>query len=971
MGSSFDPHAEALVRPAISADDAIRVARDAFGIAGGVHELGSNQDRNFLLTPARRDHNVQRYLLKFDNDAYPTQEIALQNDALLRLSAAGLAVPAPVASPAGNTIETVQVGGKPARARLLTFVEGSSMAKDGVLSPAVIAELGALAGRAAAVLATLPAEGLDRSLQWDLRNALPVVEAYVGDVGEARRAKVLEAARAAWDAVQALSPNLPIQPIHGDITDDNVVGARDALGRVRPAAIIDWGDLCLGWRVAEIAVTVSAVLHHQGKDRAWDALPAIVAFDREAALTDAEIAALWHLVILRGAVLVASGAHQVALEPGNQYAKERMQAEWELFEIAAALDPRLAEAGIRAALGRAAPPPPSVGALLDAPSTALRLDTASPLLAAGVWLQGEAAEARLAAGVANARFAYGEHRLTRTIGPGRARPVNAALFTQLVLGDEVRLRAPFAGSVEAQADGFALVSDEAGTLRLFGDVSAPAGPVAAGAPLGSASGSLKIQWSRAGAPPPPLFTDADALPAWRGLTDDPAPLVSAPPADWLPDVAAERERRNAAVAGAAERYYELPPDMERGWRELLIDTTGRCYLDMVNNVAGIGHGHPTMAERINQQLLTLNTNSRFLYSSLADYVEALRALAPDPSLSVVMLVNSGSEAVDLALKLARAHTGRNDVVALREAYHGWTGFTDAVSTSAYDNPYAAASRPAWVHVADAPNTYRGAHRDTDSRNPGAKYVADAVALLDELDAQGTPVGAFLAEPVFGNGGGVLLPDGYLAGVYDAVRARGGLCISDEVQVGLGRLGHYTWGVEQQGVVPDIIAVAKALGNGYPLGAVYTTQAIADSLVREGMFFSSAGGATASAVAGLAVLDVMRDEGLQANAAAVGDELAAGFADLARRHKLIGKVHGIGLYQGVELVRDRATKRPAVEETDWVCERLLDYGVIMQATSERRNVLKIKPPLTLTPAHARVFLDALDAVLTEVEARDRG
>ncbi|TXT03850.1 hypothetical protein VHUM_04327 [Vanrija humicola] len=966
---SFDPHAEALVRPAITPDDAVRVAHECFGISGSVKELGSNQDRNFLLTPARRDHNVQRYLLKFDNAVYPTAEIEAQNAALLKLKDAGLAVPSPVASPQGKTLETANVGGKDARVRLLTFVEGESMAKDGVLAASVIAQLGALAGKVVAVLASLPADGLDRGLQWDLRAALPVIEGYIDDVEASQRSRVLAASKTAWDAVQALAPKLPVQPIHGDITDDNVIGKRDTMGRVRPTAVIDWGDLSTGWRVAEIAVTVSAVLHHQGAGRAFDALPAIAAFDAAAQMSEEEIDALWPLVILRGAVLVVSGAHQVALEPENEYARERMAAEWKLFEIASALDSRVAAAGIRAALRGAAGPAPEAGLLLDRSSTAVRLDTAAPLLAGGLWLRGEEAEAALAEKVSTARFAYGEHRLTRTIGPGHERPVNAALFTQLTLSEPVELTAPFGGEVATTADGVTLTSEEHGTLRLFGDIdSAPSGAVAKGKPLGRATGRFKIQWSRPGAPAPPLFTDADSLPAWQGLTYDPCALVNAPPADWLPDVVAERARRDAAVAGAAERYYELPPDMERGWRELLIDTTGRCYLDMVNNVAGIGHGHPTMAAAINQQLLTLNTNNRFLYASLADYVERLRALAPDPSLSVVMLVNSGSEAVDLAMKLARAHTGRPDVVALREAYHGWTGFSDAVSTSAYDNPYAAASRPAWVHVADAPNTYRGAHRDTDSRDPGSKYVRDTVKLLDELEAQGTPVGAFIAEPVFGNGGGVLLPEGYLDGVYTAVRARGGLCISDEVQVGLGRLGHFTWGVDQQRVVPDIIAVAKALGNGYPLGAVYTTQAIADSLVREGMFFSSAGGATASAVAGLAVLDVMRDEGLQANAAAVGDLLAEGFKDLAKRHKIIGKVHGLGLYQGVELVRDRATKQPAPDETDWVCERLLDYGVIMQATSERRNVLKIKPPLTLTPAHARVFLDALDAVLTELEAR---
>jgi 4-aminobutyrate aminotransferase-like enzyme len=445
------------------------------------------------------------------------------------------------------------------------------------------------------------------------------------------------------------------------------------------------------------------------------------------------------------------------------------------------------------------------------------------------------------------------------------------------------------------------------------------------------------------------------------MTHDPAPLLGLSPATWLPDVEAERARRDGVTASAAERYYELPPAIERGWREVLYDTAGRGYLDMVNNVAGVGHGHPRLADAVAQQLLTLNTNNRFLYSSLAAYVERLRELAPHPSLSAVLLVNSGSEAVELALKLAYAHTGRGDVVALREGYHGWTAASDAVSTSVFDNPSALGSRPEHVHVAEAVNPYR---------NPksAAEYASGVEALLAALDSASTPVGAFIAEPVFGNGGGVIYPAGYLSKVYDAVHAHGGLCIADEVQVGLGRLGHHAWGVHEQGVVPDIVAVAKALGNAYPLGAVYTTPEIAASLAREGMFFSSAGGATASAVAGLAVLDIMLDEGLQANAAAVGDLLAARFGELMARHPVIGCVHGMGLYQGVELVRDRESKEPATSETAWVCERMLDYGVIIQPTSERQNVLKIKPPLTLTREHAEVFVRVLDAVLGELEER---
>jgi 4-aminobutyrate aminotransferase-like enzyme len=327
----------------------------------------------------------------------------------------------------------------------------------------------------------------------------------------------------------------------------------------------------------------------------------------------------------------------------------------------------------------------------------------------------------------------------------------------------------------------------------------------------------------------------------------------------------------------------------------------------------------------------------------------------------VLLVNSGSEAVDLALRMAQTVTGRMDVMAVREAYHGWTLLSDAVTTSVADNPNALATRPDWVHLASAPNAYRGRFRGAEA---ASGYASEFRALVDDLAARGRPPAAFIAEPVFGNAGGVLLPDGYLAAAYAAVRAHGGLCIADEVQVGYGRLGHRWWAHEGQGVVPDMITIAKAMGNGYPLGAVITTRAIADAFKKQGSLFSSAGGSPASCVAGLAVLDAIRDEGLQANAARVGDFLLACFAELKARFPLIGAVHGMGLYQGVELVRDRDSLEPASAECFAICERLRELGVVVQPTGERNNVLKIKPPMCLTQDDAEFFVAQLERVLEE-------
>jgi 4-aminobutyrate aminotransferase-like enzyme len=408
-----------------------------------------------------------------------------------------------------------------------------------------------------------------------------------------------------------------------------------------------------------------------------------------------------------------------------------------------------------------------------------------------------------------------------------------------------------------------------------------------------------------------------------------------------------------------EHYYADPPRIERGWRHFLIDEDARCYLDMVNNVAAVGHGHPRIADAVGRQLRKLNTNSRFHYASVVDLSERITALLP-AELDTVFLVNSGSEADDLALRIAWAWTGRRDVVAVREAYHGWTDATDAVSTSIADNPDALVSRPDWVHTVPAPNSYRGQYRGVEA----ARYGAEAADAIRSLIAEGRAPAAFLAEAYYGNAGGMPLPDGYLHQVYEAVRGGGGLAIADEVQVGYGRLGHWFWGFEQQNVVPDVVTIAKAMGNGHPLGAVITRRDIAENYRNQGYFFSSAGGSPVSAITGLTVLDILRDEGLQQNARVVGDHLKVALERLGERHAIVGAVHGSGLYLGLEFVRDRSTLAPATAETTAICERMRELGVIIQPTGDRQNILKIKPPLTLSIEGADFFAAMLDRVLTE-------
>ena len=960
-------------RPGVEAARAAEIAHELWGVEGEVRELGSHQDRNYLVRSAEGPRVV-----KVANRGWGRPAIEAQNAALLHIAAADTSflAPVPVESREGALVHDVADGADTLPVRVLTFVEGTPLSGDGYLAPDVVADLGRLAAHASAALADFDHPGLDRVVQWDLRQAAPVLGSLLPSIAEPeRQALVADLATAAFDRVAEVADALRVQAIHGDVTDDNVVGSYDDAGRLRPDGIIDFGDLSRSWLVGDIAVTASSVLRHSPDDP-WAVLPAIRAFHEVVPLDDADVAALWPLIVLRGAVLVASGEHQALLDPDNESATGPLESEWRIFHTARGVDLDVAEAVIRAALDLGPAPrhaaaraalasaSPIVSGVLDV--AVVDLSVTSDALHSGRFLLPTVERDVLrqaAAGTGAAATRYAEARLTRTSLDSAYAPATYALGVDLVLPVGTPISAPWAGTV-TRADGGVLHLDgDAGRLAVTGlsiDVAEGA-TVGVGTALGTVGGGdVHVQVCHDLALDAPEFATPEVVRGWVQLCPDPSPLLGVDLAVPADDPGGLLERRVASVATVQEHYYAAPMRIERGWKHHLFDTTGRAYVDMVNNVAAIGHGHPRLADAVERQLRTFNSNSRFHYESIAEFSERLANLAPE-GLDTVFLVNSGSEAVDLALRIAQVVTGRQDVVAVREAYHGWTMLSDAVTTSLYDNPNALDSRPDWVHCASAPNSFRGRFRGAGS---GADYATELRELVERIASEGRAPAAFICEPVFGNAGGVLLPDGYLQGAYDAVRSVGGLCIADEVQVGYGRLGHHWWAFDMQGVRPDIITIAKAMGNGHPLGAVITTKAIADGFADQGSFFSSAGGSPVSCVSGMTVLDVIHDEGLQRNAAVIGDRLIEKCTALMDRYPIVGAVHGLGFYLGVELVRDRETLEPATEECYAICDRMRELGLIVQPTGERANVLKMKPPMCLTQASADFYVDMLERVLSE-------
>jgi 4-aminobutyrate aminotransferase-like enzyme/Ser/Thr protein kinase RdoA (MazF antagonist) len=412
--------------------------------------------------------------------------------------------------------------------------------------------------------------------------------------------------------------------------------------------------------------------------------------------------------------------------------------------------------------------------------------------------------------------------------------------------------------------------------------------------------------------------------------------------------------RNLSVA------YADPVKLTRGWMQYLFDERGRRYLDAYNNVPHVGHSHPRVVEATVDQMRTLNTNSRYLHDTIWRFAERLTATLPDP-LRVCYFVNSGSEANELALRLARAHTGARDVIVLEAAYHGNTTTLIDISPYKFDGP-GGSGAPDWVHVAAIPDDYRGRFRRSDLE-AGRKYGDLVGAVVDEMRRRGRRLAAFICETCPSVGGQIIPPDGYLAAAYGHVRAAGGLCIADEVQTAYGRLGDTFYGFEAQGVVPDIVVLGKPIGNGYPLGAVVTTREIARSFDNGMEFFSTFGGSTVACAAGLATLETTLDEDLQSHARRVGARLLGGLSELALRHALVGDVRGRGLFLGVELVRDRGTLEPAAREASAVVNRMREQGILLGTDGPFHNVLKIRPPMPFGVSDADRLVGTLHDVLS--------
>jgi 4-aminobutyrate aminotransferase-like enzyme len=443
----------------------------------------------------------------------------------------------------------------------------------------------------------------------------------------------------------------------------------------------------------------------------------------------------------------------------------------------------------------------------------------------------------------------------------------------------------------------------------------------------------------------------------RALIRRAAAFTSIPP--HHAETAAEAITRRRKVMGEKLYvFYDPPLHIVKGEGVWLTASDGRRYLDCYNNVPHVGHAHPYVAEAIARQARTLNTNTRYITDQAIEYAERLTALASE-GLTSVTFVNSGSEANDLAWRMAKAFTGHTGGLCMEFAYHGVSESIDAFSPSN--------SGPHWnaphIRLLPSPDVYRGPYED--HADVGERYAALADPLIADLQEKGLGVAAAMIDSAFMTNGVLDAPAGYVQGVVARVRKAGGLFIADEVQSGFGRMGPSFWGHSHHGVTPDFITIGKPAGNGYPLGVVITRPEILSHFLQFGPFFSTFGGNNVAGAAGMAVLDVIRDEKLVENARDVGAYFRLGLSDLKQKHALIGDVRGVGLATGVELVHDRASKQPAGDVMHRLLNLIRDEGALVGGEGVSGNVLKIRPPIVFSRNDADFAVAAIDRALARL------
>lgn len=985
-----------------------------WGIQAEITPLAGEYDLNLLATA-----EDQNYVLKVMRAGCDEQLVDMQCQALIHLSHAPQKLPIP------EVICTLQqqpyclltdIDGCPRIAWLLQGLEGVNYADLAPKTTPLNYQLGQHTGHIDQQLANFEHPYLERDFKWNLLQSL-WIEASVHHLQDQHKQAVIENIIEDFKVHQAALTSLPVQALHNDINDYNIIVKAELDGTQVVNGIIDLGDMCLGPRVCELAIAGAYLVLDQ-EDPIKNLCAFIAGYHNCSPLSQTELALIWPLLQMRLAVSVINSTLMAADNPDDPYITISQRPAWDFLlrdDVDAAMVPlrlRLTcgypitntykyiaswltqqQGSFHPLLGEDLQPAPMAPLSVEqstvpqnplslTPSEATQLtENDANGISLGYYLEPrlvytEKAFKHDASPISNRRtvhlgvdiFAAASTTLhapmAATVEAIELRPQYLDYGALVILRHDIDDRHHFY-SLYGHLNGASLEHLEIGQKLNPGDTFAELGDHEqnggwdphAHVQLATSLVGIGHDWPGAAYP--------DDIDFWQQLCPNPAALLNLAANKVCyrgPDKQAISHLREQHFGRNLKLTYKDPVMFLRGWQHYLFDQWGQPYLDAYNNVPHVGHAHPRIQAVAAKQLQQINTNSRYLHPSRGQFAKQLLSHLPE-QLQVCFFVNSGSEANELAIRLARAHTGAKHMITCDHGYHGNT--TGAIDLSAYKfNAKGGVGPSDWVHLVDVADTYSGTYRSEDHDDCSQAYAQQVEGVIATLQQQSTSIAGFIAETFPSVGGQIIPPAGYLAAVYDKVRAAGGICIADEVQTALGRLGDYYFAFEQQQVVPDIVVLGKPIGNGHPIGVVVTTQDIANSFAEGPEFFSTFGGSNLSCVVGNEVLQIVEDEGLMANARQMGNKLLQGLQELQQQHQCIGDVRGIGLFIGVQLVTCRASKAPATELTSYVKNRMREEHILMGSEGPADNILKIRPPLTIGAADVDLLLAKMQQILSE-------
>jgi 4-aminobutyrate aminotransferase-like enzyme/Ser/Thr protein kinase RdoA (MazF antagonist) len=997
-----------------------QLAETHFGLRVTAQPLPGEIDLNFLAqTPEGKKFN-----LKVANPTTTREYLEFQNALMQRLTEAhlGLEIPKVVPTRTGEEITSITLpDGQNCMLRLLTWVEGRCLADASPHSSELMFRVGAMCGKLSRALEGFDHPAAHRFIRWDC-SQVAWTQAHLNAIDTAEKRETARYFLHLFEEKAApLLPHLRQSVIYNDANDYNVLLSFDPENPIVPG-VIDFGDAVFTHTINELAIACAYAAMNK-PDPLATIFDLVRGYHSQFPLNEREAEALFPLIGARLLISVTCSAMNLAEYPDNEYLQISQRPAWGLLAQLRALPHPLVHAVVRHACGwEPCPKRAAFDQWAGVRQPAWLLTTTE--LDNAVWLDLSVGSPDLG-NYADIEDAERLHRQIADVhgqAPGIGRYDEARPFyttdAYAVTGNEgpewrtvhigidvflppgTPVAAPLDGIIHSFRDN-ANERDYGPTIILEHELPSSGNDpnttfyTLYGHLTRTSLEGLEIgQKIKAGQPfcqigPMPengnwsphlhfqvmldtLGWEGDfpgvAFPRWRtvwkSLCPDPWHLltgkVSPPPAARLSgpeilDFRREHLGKNLSVS------YKKPLNMQRGWRQYLFDETGRRYLDTVNNVAHVGHEHPRVVRAGQRQMAVLNTNTRYLHENIIRFGEAILGKFPS-ELNVAFFVNSGSEANELAMRLAKNHTGQKDLLVVEVGYHGNTQGCVDISSYKFEGP-GGKGAPARTHVTPIPDSYRGIHRG-NTPETGLKYAAHVGQAIQKVHEQGRGVAAFICESVISCGGQVTLPPGYLAESARLVRAAGGLYIADEVQTGCGRHGQYFWAFEEHGVVPDIVTIGKPIGNGHPLGVVVTTAAIAHSFANGMEYFNTFGGNPVSCAIGLEVLRVIEAEGLQQNALETGNYLIKALHELSARFPVIGDVRGAGLFLGFELVDDPITLAPTEAKANYLSNRMRERGILMSTDGPFHNVLKIKPPIVFGRSDADFLVDNLERVLRE-------